>query len=96
MTDRQTPIPAGAIRHGECGHWWAGVGRAHCPAARCHRTFSCDSAAEKHRAGPTGARQCVDPRSVGLVAREMPFGVLWGWPAPEVGVRALRAGTVAP
>jgi hypothetical protein len=55
-------------------------------ALRCHRLFSGDSAAEKHRVGtfgPDGDRHCVDPATVGLVAREMPYGVLWGWPAPD-------------
>jgi len=95
MTDRQEPIPAGAILHGECGRWWTGLGRAHCPA--CHEVFSCDSAAEKHRVGaPGGGRHCVSPWSVGLAARGMPYGVLWGWPAPDgVRVGALRSGAVA-
>jgi hypothetical protein len=94
MTDRQDPIPAGAIRHGECGRWWTGVARAHCPS--CHEVFSCDSAAERHRVGPTGARQCASPGTVGLIARGMPFGVLWGWPGPEgAELRTLRTGATS-
>jgi hypothetical protein len=78
------PLPPTAIRHGSCGQWWTGTNRSHCPA--CHRTFSGDSAAEKHRAGsfgPGGDRRCLDPATIGLIARQMPYGALWGWPAPD-------------
>lgn len=75
-------MPANAIRHPACGSWWTGAGRAHCAA--CCRTFSSDSAADKHRRGVFGVdRGCVDPASVGLVARERPFGLLWGHPGPD-------------
>lgn len=92
MTDTETaaPVPAtrpaNAITHGECGQWWTGPNRAHCAAPGCHRLFSGDSAAEQHRKGAFGSdcdRRCVDPATVGLVARQMPYGVLWGWPAPD-------------
>lgn len=84
MTDRQTPPPANAIRHGACESWWTGPGRSHCPA--CCRTFSGESAADAHRKGAHGVdRRCVDPATVGLVARQMPFGTLWSWPAPVAG-----------
>jgi hypothetical protein len=77
------PRPAAAITH-TCGAWWTGVSRAHCPAEGCHRTFSCDSAADKHRVGTFGAdRRCANPAEVGLVARAMPFGVMWGWPSSD-------------
>lgn len=75
-------IPKTAVRHAACGSWWSGINRAHCAA--CCRTFSGDSAAEKHRVGTPGVdRHCADPATVGLVAREMPYGILWGWPGPE-------------
>ena len=100
MTDLQAPaddaarpdaLPWGAITH-TCGAWWTGLGRAHCPADGCHRTFSCDSAADKHRVGAFGVdRRCVDPATVGLVARQMPWGVMWGWPSPEPGRDPRRA-----
>jgi len=79
----QTPVlPTGAIRHPSCGQWWTGTSRAHCPA--CHRTFSCDSAADKHRQGRYGIdRRCVDPATVGLVAVDRPYGQLWQNPATE-------------
>jgi hypothetical protein len=94
MSDPDTAVPATAIRHGGCDSWWTGLGRAHCPA--CCRTFSCDSAAGRHRVGAVGVdRRCVDPASVGLVARAMPFGVLWSWPAPEAGVAAVRTGVAS-
>ena len=81
-TDSPTP-PQGAIRC-SCGAWWTGLSRAHCAAPQCHRTFSGDSAAEQHRRGPFGPdRHCADPASVGLVARQMPYGVLWSWPAAD-------------
>lgn len=84
MNPSQSARPANAIVHGECDRWWTGVGRAHCAAPGCHLTFSGDSAAEKHRVGTPGVdRRCVDPASVGLVPREMPYGVLWGWPGPD-------------
>jgi hypothetical protein len=69
-----------------CGAWWTGLGRSHCPAAGCHKTFSTDGAADKHRIGKHGIdRRCVDPATVGLVARQKPYGVLWQHPAPEDG-----------
>lgn len=90
MTHTDNPTPAGAIVHGECGQWWTGPTRAHCGA--CHRTFSCDSAAEKHRVGTFGVdRRCVDPATVGLIARQMPYGILWGWPGPDGDKAALLA-----
>lgn len=80
-----TPIPPGAIRHGQCGKWWTGAERSH--ASCCHETFSSLSAFDAHRRGG----QCNDPASVGLVAREKPFGRLWGWPAPEGGYSTIAA-----
>ena len=92
MTDIQTgvpvqtpeaPRPANAIPC-SCGAWWTGLGRSHCAAAGCHRTFSCDSAADKHRIGTFGTdRRCAHPTDVGLVARSKPYGDLWGWPSSE-------------
>lgn len=77
--------PWNAASH-TCGAWWTGTGRSHCPADGCHRTFSCDSAAELHRKGKHGIdRRCVDPASVGLVPVQKPYGVLWQHPAPEDG-----------
>ena len=86
MTQTQTPrpvaLPVTAIVHAACGRWWTGVSRAHCPA--CCETFSVDSAAEKHRTGAFGEdRRCLPPAEVGLVPRQMPFGILWGWPGPD-------------
>ena len=78
-------IPSNAIFHGECGKWWTGAERSH--ASCCHRTFSSLSAFEQHRKG----LRCNDPAEVGLVAREKPFGTLWGWPAPVGGYGALHA-----
>jgi hypothetical protein len=89
MTHTQTPappptLPAGAITH-PCGAWWTGLSRAHCGA--CHRTFSCDSAADKHRIGKHGAdRRCTNPATVGLVPVTKPWGVMWQNPAPDVVV----------
>lgn len=92
MTDTLTAVPvsatrpANAITHGACDSWWTGTSRAHCAAPGCCLTFSGDSAAEQHRVGsfgPDGDRHCADPATVGLVARQMPYGVLWGWPAPD-------------
>ncbi|GAA0453926.1 hypothetical protein ACFQ2B_27705 [Streptomyces stramineus] len=74
--------PLNAIKHPKCGRWWTGLGRAHCPA--CCRTFSCDSAADKHRTGRYGKdRRCVDPATTGLVATAKPWGEMWQNPAPE-------------
>jgi hypothetical protein len=80
-----TLIPKNAVWHGECGSWWSGAERSH--ASCCHRTFSSLSAFDQHRKG----LRCNDPESVGLVAREKPYGTLWGWPAPVGGYGALRA-----
>lgn len=77
----EQPRPANAIPC-SCGAWWTGLGRAHCPA--CHRTFSCDSAADKHRIGAFGIdRRCAHPSAVGLVARTKTYGDLWGWPSSD-------------
>jgi hypothetical protein len=81
--DTENPIPPNAIRHGACGSWWTGAERSH--ASCCHRTFSSLTAFDKHRKGG----RCNDPESVGLVAREKPYGTLWGNPAPEGGYAAL-------
>lgn len=81
-TDDQSTLPANAIRHPQCGKWWTGLGRSHCAA--CCETFSCDSAADKHRIGTFGVdRRCAHPSDVGLVARPKPYGDLWGWPSSE-------------
>lgn len=75
--------PAGAASC-SCGAWWTGSTRAHCAADGCHQTFSTDNAADKHRQGRFGIdRRCVDPATVGLVAVEKPYGVLWQNPAPD-------------
>ena len=93
MTDTVTPTPTDtepaalpytAARHAACGNWWTGNNRAHCPA--CCRTFSTDSAADKHRIGKFGIdRRCVDPATVGLDAVDKPYGTLWQHPGPEEG-----------
>lgn len=90
MTDLQTPspaevatlaLPANAITH-PCGSWWTGLRRSHC--AGCHETFSCESAADKHRIGTFGEdRRCAPPAEVGLIARTQPYGDLWGWPSSD-------------
>lgn len=92
MTDTVTPEtsteptaarPWNAATH-SCGAWWTGLTRSHCPA--CHRTFSTDGAANKHRPGKFGIdRRCADPASVGLVPVQKPYGVLWQHPGPEDG-----------
>jgi hypothetical protein len=69
-------IPANAITHG-CGSWWTGAERSHCGS--CHRTFTALTAFEIHRRG----LRCNEPASVHLVARQMPFGDLWGQPVDE-------------
>jgi hypothetical protein len=85
----ETQRPANAIVHGECGRWWTGSERSH--ASCCHETFSSLSAFEAHRRG----LRCNPPESVGLVAREKPFGRIWGWPAPEGGYAFHGAATTA-
>lgn len=75
-------LPANAITHPPCSQWWTGLGRSHC-AVCCH-TFSCDSAADRHRIGTFGVdRRCANPADVGLVARVKPYGDLWGWPSSD-------------
>lgn len=70
--------PANAITC-SCGAWWTGLTRAHCPA--CHATFSCDSAADKHRIGKHGIdRRCTNPADVGLVPVTRPWGDMWQHP----------------
>ncbi|WP_256988152.1 hypothetical protein [Streptomyces sp. BR123] len=82
MTD---PRPANAIPC-SCGAWWTGLTRSHCAAPGCHRTFSSESAADRHRQGRFGIdRHCVDPATVGLVPVEKRYGVMWQTPGPEDG-----------
>jgi hypothetical protein len=99
MTDTQTPadtqsapeaLAYSAIRHPKCGQHWTGTGRAHCAA--CCRTFSCDSAAGQHRKGSYGGgRHCVDPATVGLVAVDKPWGVMWQNPGPDPAATRIPA-----
>jgi len=77
-------IPKNAIVHGACQQWWTGAERSH--ASCCHRTFSSLSAFDQHRKGG----RCNDPADMGLVAREKPYGTLWGWPAPVGGYAGLH------
>ena len=72
-------IPPNAITHGACKRWWTGAERSHCGG--CHELFSSLTAFDRHRRGG----RCLPPESVGLTAREKPYGVLWGTPAPEGG-----------
>jgi hypothetical protein len=59
-------------------------------------TFSCDSAADKHRVGKHGIdRRCADPADVGLVPVDKPFGTLWQNPGPDGGHSAFYAGGAA-
>ncbi|MEU4133626.1 FDXHR family putative zinc-binding protein [Streptomyces wuyuanensis] len=87
--DTQNPntsqIPKNAIVHGACGRWWTGTERSHCGG--CHETFTGLTAFERHRKG----LRCNPPAEVGLVARQKPYGTLWGQPAPEGGYSFLRA-----
>lgn len=62
--------------HGECGRFWSGLRRQHCPA--CHETFNSTWAADKHRVGAFGVdRRCLDPQEAGLVAVEHEWGTCW-------------------
>lgn len=91
--DTQTPtttrIPASAIRRGQCNSWWTGTERSHCGG--CCLTFSSLTAFERHRKG----LRCNDPATVGLVARQKPYGDLWGLPGPDGGYAALHTDTDA-
>lgn len=81
MAESVTP---GTIVHGACGKSWTGRTRSHCGA--CHETFSCESAANRHRVGNFGVdRRCVHPVTVGLVATVKPWGTLWHHAAPVNG-----------
>jgi hypothetical protein len=68
-------VPLNAIVH-SCGAWWTGAERSHCGG--CHLTFSSLTSFERHRRG----LRCNEPASVGLVAREARFGIVWGQPGP--------------
>lgn len=78
-------VPKNAIVHGACGSWWTGAERSHCGG--CDQTFTGLTAFERHRKG----MRCNPPGDVGLVARDKPYGTLWGLPAPEGGYGSLRA-----
>ena len=85
MSDTQTPRNTErVISCGGCTQKWSGRNRSHCAAPGCHRTFSGESAADKHRVGAHGVdRRCADPAKVGLIAREYQLGTVWGWPSPD-------------
>jgi hypothetical protein len=93
LTSALASAPPKAITHGRCGRWWTGAERSHCGG--CCETFSSLKTFEAHRKG----LRCNDPGSVGLVARETPFGRLWGRPelSPEERGRlaGLRGGELA-
>jgi hypothetical protein len=78
-------IPANAIVHGACKQWWTGNERSH--ASCCCRTFTSLTAFDRHRKGG----HCNAPDTVGLIARQKPYGELWGLPGPEGGYKALHA-----
>ncbi|MEH0542962.1 hypothetical protein QA802_07735 [Streptomyces sp. B21-105] len=84
-TPTPTQLPPNAIRHGQCGAWWTGAERSHCGG--CHLTYSSLTSFERHRKGG----RCNDPASVGLVARQKPYGELWGLPGPDGGYAGLHA-----
>ena len=75
-------VPKNAIVH-SCGSWWTGNERSHCGG--CHATFTSLTSFERHRKG----MHCNPPEQVGLVARDKPYGVLWGLPAPVGGYAGL-------
>ncbi|MEV6679460.1 hypothetical protein AB0N09_21785 [Streptomyces erythrochromogenes] len=80
-----TPDRPGVAAYCSCGAWWSGLSRAHCPAAGCHRTFSSDTAADRHRRGRFGIdRRCIDPAEAGLVPTARTYGTLWSLPAAAV------------
>lgn len=80
-------IPINAIVHGACRSWWTGGERSHCGG--CCRTYTSLSAFDRHRRGG----QCLDPQTAGLIARQKPYGLLWGWPGPDGGMAATRHHT---
>lgn len=82
-------VPKNAIVHGACGSWWTGEERSHCGG--CCRTFTALTSFERHRKG----LRCNPPEDVGLVAREKPYGTLWGLPAPVGGYGSLHGRTEA-
>ncbi|GLY32016.1 hypothetical protein [Kineosporia sp. NBRC 101731] len=65
------------IFHGACGQSWTGLTRAHCSG--CHEVFV-SSGFDKHQRINGGKVTCLPPADVGLIAREKPWGVLWGMP----------------
>lgn len=86
MTHPENPTRPANAADCSCGSWWTGTSRSHCAADGCHRTFSGETAADRHRQGRFGIdRRCVDPTTVGLVPVAKPYGVLWQNPAPEAG-----------
>jgi len=76
-----TEPPPGAIVHARCGSWWTGLRAAHC--AQCHRTLSSTTAFDRHQRDGENGPVCLDPATVGLVAVEKPYGVLWSWPSSD-------------
>lgn len=72
----QIRVPAKLTCRG-CPATWTGLGRAHCSAPHCHRTFTSVTGFDRHRRRDGS---CHHPANVGLVQR--PDG-LWSAPAPD-------------
>ena len=84
--------PRGSTVCPKCNAWWTGINTCHCTADGCHRTFTSQAAADRHRAGSHAydTRHCLDPATVldkhgerVLIdaARDYPC---WGFPGSDV------------
>jgi hypothetical protein len=69
------------ISCGKCKKTWTGNAVCHCGG--CHETFTGVTAFDAHqRTNPEG-QLCGDPDTKGLVARQKPWGVVWGYDAGD-------------
>lgn len=82
MTEPTTTIPANAIRHPKCGHWWTGTRAAHC--AGCCNTFSSITAFDRHQQNTDPGQTCRIPGAAELVPVPKKYGTLWSLPPREL------------
>lgn len=55
-------LPTGQSHCRKCHAGWRGTRAAHCPM--CHRTFTSDTAAQRHKRTDGGRITCSDPATV--------------------------------
>lgn len=61
-------LPTGETHCRRCHAGWRGTRAAHCPM--CHRTFTSDTAAQRHKRTDGGHLSCSDPATLTVKAED--------------------------